>query len=81
MTGTGEDGDGEVRVIELVVNGDPYRLDGPATVAALVESLGCGRRGVAVAVNRAVVARSAWDATALSAGDTVEVLRAAQGGC
>lgn len=68
-------------MIELVVNGDPYRLDGPATVAGLVEALGCGRRGVAVAVNQAVVARSAWEGTALSTGDTVEVLRAAQGGC
>lgn len=68
-------------MVDLVVNGEPYHLGGPATVAALVEALGCGRRGVAVAVNQTVVARSAWDATSLAPGDTVEVLRAAQGGC
>lgn len=68
-------------MIDLLVNGEPYALDGPATVAGLVERLGCGRRGVAVALNQVVVARSAWDDTTLATGDTVEVLRAAQGGC
>lgn len=74
----------DVDPVDLVVNGEPYRLrglDGAPTVAALVETIGCGRRGVAVAVNDEVVARSAWDATALSAGDRIEVLHAAQGGC
>lgn len=68
-------------MLDLVVNGAPYQVAGPITVADLVDRLGCGRRGVAVAVNRVVVARSAWADTALDAGDTVEVLRAAQGGC
>ncbi len=67
-------------MIELTVNGESRRLAPGATVAVLVEEVGCGRRGVAVAVNEEVVARSAWEATELLAGDRVEILRAAQGG-
>lgn len=67
-------------MIELVVNGGSCQLEDAATVDALVEVLGCGRRGVAVAVNSEIVPRSSWVATTLAAGDTVEVLRAVQGG-
>jgi sulfur carrier protein len=67
-------------VIELQVNGAPLALDDPATVESLVEVLECGRRGVAVAVNSTIVARSAWTRTILVTGDVVEVLTAAQGG-
>jgi sulfur carrier protein len=37
-------------------------------------------RGVAVALNGAVVRRADWATTALNAGDTVEIVRAMQGG-
>jgi sulfur carrier protein len=37
-------------------------------------------RGIAVAVNGAVVPRGEWSATALRPGDAVEVLTAVQGG-
>jgi sulfur carrier protein len=49
------------------------------TVALLLESLGCPARGVAVALNRAVLPRSAWQ-TKLSDGARLEVLTAVQGG-
>jgi len=68
-------------VIDVTVNDEPRRLDAGATVATVVELIGCGRRGVAVAVNEEVVPRSAWEITGLAPGDRVEVLRAAQGGC
>jgi len=68
-------------VIDIVVNGAAHRVEEPATVEDLVEELACGRRGVAVAVNSAVVARSRWRTTPLAAGDQVEVLHAVQGGC
>jgi sulfur carrier protein len=67
-------------MMELVVNGEPRGVEDRATVEALVESLACGRRGVAVAVNSEIVPRSAWAATHLAAGDIVEVLHAVQGG-
>lgn len=55
---------------------------GEATVAALLASRGIGpdARGVAVAVNGCVVPRGRWDRAPLAAGDTVEIVRAFQGG-
>jgi thiazole synthase len=64
------------------LNGRPVELPDGATVAAAVELSGAAPegRGVAVAVEGAVVPRSQWEATALAEGQTVEVLAAIQGG-
>jgi sulfur carrier protein len=66
----------------LTVNGDPRELPDGATIAGLVAELGGAPdgRGVAVAVDGAVVPRSAWDRTELHPGHAVEVLVAVQGG-
>lgn len=37
-------------------------------------------RGIAVALNGAVVPRAAWPVTSLKAGDVIEIVRAQQGG-
>lgn len=65
----------------ISLNGTPRPLSA-ATVAALLEQqeIGADARGVAVAVNGAVVPRSRWSATPLRAGDAVEIVRARQGG-
>jgi sulfur carrier protein len=65
----------------ILVNGAERALD-IETVAALVTALGIKpeARGVAVAVNGAVVPRATWAAAPLAAGDKVEVIRAMQGG-
>ena len=66
---------------QVRVNGEPVRTDAQ-TVSGLLASLGVDdtRTGVAVALNEEVVRRTQWAATALNEGDTVEVLRATQGG-
>ena len=53
-----------------------------ATLAALLEekAVDTGQRGIAVAVNGAIVPRAAWPQTALRAGDRIEIVRARQGG-
>ncbi|HLH94505.1 MAG TPA: sulfur carrier protein ThiS [Xanthobacteraceae bacterium] len=53
-----------------------------ATLAALLEekAVDVGQRGIAVALNGAVVPRAAWGETPLKAGDSVEIVRARQGG-
>ena len=63
------------------VNGESEPL-GVATLAALLaeKALDTGQRGIAVALNGAVVPRSAWSETSLKAGDSVEIVRARQGG-
>lgn len=67
-------------MISVVVNGEARTLPEATSVEALAASLGAGPRGVAVAVNDEVVARSAWAAILVSDGDRVEVLGAMQGG-
>ena len=53
-----------------------------ATIAELLaeQAVEMGQRGIAVALNGSVVPRSAWGETALRPGDSVEIVRAMQGG-
>jgi sulfur carrier protein len=52
------------------------------TLAELLEekAVDTAQRGIAVARNGSVVARSAWGETILTPGDTIEIVRARQGG-
>ena len=52
------------------------------TVAALLAARDIvpGTRGVAVALNGAVVPSRRWEETPLTAGDTLEIIRPVQGG-
>lgn len=65
----------------ITVNGETEPLSA-ATLAALLaeKTIGAEQRGIAVAVNGAVVPRAAWPKTALRPGDAVEIVRARQGG-
>ena len=53
-----------------------------ATLEELLEekAVDTGQRGIAVALNGVVVPRAAWRDTALKPGDSVEIVRARQGG-
>jgi sulfur carrier protein len=53
-----------------------------ATLADLLEekAVDTAQRGIAVAVNGAIVPRAAWPQTKLCPGDSVEIVRARQGG-
>jgi len=66
--------------MRLTVNGEYRTLPDRLNVAELLTELTSQTRGVAVAVNGAVVPRSAWSLTPLGDGDAVEVLTAVQGG-
>jgi sulfur carrier protein len=63
------------------VNGESEPL-GFATIEALVaeKAVDTAQRGIAVALNGSVVPRAAWGQTKLRAGDSVEIVRARQGG-
>ena len=61
------------------VNAEQLEVDDQTTVATLLQSLGYPDRGIAVAVDQAVLPRSAW-ATILSDGVELEVVTAVQGG-
>ena len=66
--------------MNVLVNGKPTEIDGPATVASVLATLDLPDRGVAVAVDAEVVPRGEWPEHELSEGARVEVLRAIQGG-
>lgn len=64
----------------ITLNGEPLHFSG--SVADLVEHRfhdRC-RRGIAVAVNREMVPRTAWDTTIIAPGDRIELVTAVQGG-
>lgn len=64
----------------ITVNGAPSEVVPGTTVAELLRSLDAPDRGVAVAIDGEVVARSAWERTAVADGAKVEVVVAVQGG-
>ena len=61
--------------MKITVNGEDKILSAPLTLGALLEEMGIDRRGVAVARNRDVVPRDAYETTALDDGDVLEVVR------
>jgi sulfur carrier protein len=65
-----------------MVNGSAGSLANDTTIADVVRAILAepAARGVAVALNGAVVPRTDWPRTPLADGDEVEVLTAAQGG-
>ena len=68
--------------MQLVVNAVAADVADTATIADVVHGLAgvADPRGVAVALNGAVVPRAQWAATRPADGDTVDVLTAVQGG-
>jgi sulfur carrier protein len=68
--------------MQVMVNGQERSVANGATVGSLIAELGVpgSGRGVAVAVDGAVVPRSQWPEAALRPGVRVEVLTAVQGG-
>lgn len=62
------------------VNGESEPLVAATLAALLAEKVDIEQRGIAVAVNGTVVPRAAWAHTTLRAGDSVEIVRARQGG-
>jgi sulfur carrier protein len=63
------------------VNGASEPLSAATLEQLLLEKdVGTGQRGIAVALNGAVVPRAAWPDTGLKPGDNVEIVRARQGG-
>ena len=63
------------------INGQDEALS-VSTLAALLEekAIDTAQRGIAVALNGSVVARSEWGLTILKPGDAIEIVRARQGG-
>jgi thiamine biosynthesis protein ThiS len=66
--------------VTISLNGDPFDLDGPLSVSALLVQLGIDARRVAVEHNLVVLKRNRFDETVLQNGDQVEVVNFVGGG-
>jgi sulfur carrier protein len=65
----------------IYINDQPHPLAASTTLLALLDELGlAGRKGVAVAINGAVVPRAEWPSRTLAEADHVLVIQATQGG-
>lgn len=65
--------------MHLVINGEERNLTA-ATLEALVEELGMKGDRVAAELNREIVPRQSWSATALKDGDRLEIVHFVGGG-
>jgi thiamine biosynthesis protein ThiS len=66
--------------LEILLNGEPRRVPGPATAADLLRHLGLDARTVVVELNRQIVRRPHLGDTALANGDAVELVHFVGGG-
>jgi sulfur carrier protein len=68
--------------MRVELNGTAVELSDGATIAEAVDAAGANgdRRGIAVALEGEVVPRGDWERTILRDGQSVEVVRAIQGG-
>jgi sulfur carrier protein len=66
--------------VKATINGHLRELPDHLTVGSLLELLGSGRTGVAVACNDRVVRAGEYDTAHLRDGDRVEIIEAVAGG-
>lgn len=66
--------------MSITVNGETVDIDADASVRDVVAGLGLTDRGIAVAVDGAVVPRGRWDRHTMTDGAVVEIVTAVQGG-
>jgi len=66
--------------MHLFINGDERTLEGPLSLAELIDKLGMKADRVAVELNREIVPRAYWTETSLKEGDRLELVHFVGGG-
>ncbi len=66
--------------MQIVLNGKPTRLDGPATVADFLQHLEVEPTRVAVEINEDLVSRKTFARTLIHEGDRIEIVTFVGGG-
>jgi thiamine biosynthesis protein ThiS len=66
--------------VKIILNGDPYDVPGPVTIADLLARLDIDSRRVAVERNLVVLKRALFDTTEVSDGDQIEIVNFVGGG-
>ena len=66
--------------MKIRLNGDPFELAGPMTIAALLAQLEIEPRRVAVEHNLDIIKRARYETTTINEGDSVEIVNFVGGG-
>jgi thiamine biosynthesis protein ThiS len=66
--------------MRITLNGEPFTVEHPSTIAALLAALDIDPRRVAVERNFIVVKRDRYETTGLAEGDEIEVVNFVGGG-
>ena len=66
--------------MDITVNGEKRRFDGPLTVADLLAALELPARKIAVERNLEIVPKSLFGETAIADGDRIEIVQFVGGG-
>lgn len=70
-----------LNIMEITINQQSYQLEQNCSVQELLTSVHpIDTKGIAVAVNQAIISKSQWDAYHLKPGDEVMLIKATQGG-
>jgi len=64
----------------IILNGDPYAVNGDLRLVALLERLNMRQGRVAVEINREIIPRASYPATMIKPGDNVEIINFVGGG-
>ncbi|HEY7036171.1 MAG TPA: sulfur carrier protein ThiS, partial [Thermomicrobiales bacterium] len=72
--------DATATTVKVTINGKPVSLADDTTVRQFLQSKGFEDRLVVVELNEAILPRTAYDSTVLSAGDRVEIVHFVGGG-
>ena len=64
----------------ITLNGDPFELAAPATIAQLLAHLEIDARRVAVEHNLVVLKRAVFESTEIREGDQIEIVNFVGGG-
>lgn len=67
-------------MIEVLVNGEPTRIGGPASLLMLIEQLDLPRQRIAIEHNLEIVSKTKWAETVLHDGDRLEIVHFVGGG-
>lgn len=66
--------------MKIILNGDPYDVPAPVTIAGLLARLEIDSRRVAVERNLVVLKRALFETTEVSDGDQIEIVNFVGGG-
>jgi sulfur carrier protein len=66
--------------LQIILNGEPFRIDAPLTISELLARLDIDPRIVAVEHNLTIIKRDRLASTTISEGDEIEVVKFVGGG-